>query len=307
MPEPAGPLSDPHPSSLNIIGCGSVGRTLARLWHERGVFEIRDLLNRSLESARSAVEFVGAGRAVEDYARLEPADAVMISAPDEAIESCCLRLCESGALLPGAVVFHVSGSLASGLLEPARRQGASVASIHPVKSFADPELSVQTFQGTFAAIEGDAAACTLLEDALARIAAKTFAVQPEFKTIYHAATVAVSNYLVALAEVGLRCLQKSGIDRPNAMEVIGPILQGTVRNVIELGTVRSLTGPIARGEPSVVRRQCQALAAWDETIEDVYRSLGRVALELSAAQGTASPEALAAIRAALEERRAKQP
>lgn len=79
--------------TLNVIGCGSVGKTLSRLWTQNGVFRVQSVLNRSLESGSRAVEFVGAGRAVDDYARLGPADLVMIATSDEAIETCCRRLC----------------------------------------------------------------------------------------------------------------------------------------------------------------------------------------------------------------------
>jgi len=290
----------PGAKTLNVIGCGRVGRTLCRLWHAEGVFRIGSVLNRSPESARKAVEFIGAGTPVEHYSRLEPADAVMITTPDEVIADCCRRLCEAPEPGPGRVAFHCSGSLASGVLEPARRRGAAVASAHPLRSFADPALAVHAFAGTPAAVEGDAAACALLEDALARLGALVFPIDPEAKTLYHAATVAISNYLVALCEVALRCLEKSGIDRPTATRMIGPILGGTVENVLELGPVRALTGPIARGELSVVERHRRALGEWDKNLEAVYRSLGLVAVELAAAQGHAPPDALAAIRRALE-------
>jgi len=286
--------------TINVIGCGKVGKTLSRLWTENRVFQVQSILNRSPQSSLRAVEFVGAGRAVDDYAELEPADLVMISASDEAIEDCCRQLCRSGSLYEGAVLFHLSGSLPSTLLEPAKSHGALVASVHPVKSFADPSRAAKTFTGTYCAIEGDPQACELVGDALRRCGARTFHVDPEFKTIYHAATVVVCNYLVALMEAGLRCFEQAGIPRETACEVIKPIVDGTVSNVFELGPVRALTGPIARGEPSVVGRQCEALGRWDEAIQCVYKSLGRVALELSAAQGNADPEALAAIKGILD-------
>src|SRR5689334_15094849 len=56
--------------TINIIGCGKAGRTLARLWHEDGVFRIQDILNRSIQSAAEAAAFIGAGRAVAGYADL---------------------------------------------------------------------------------------------------------------------------------------------------------------------------------------------------------------------------------------------
>ena len=142
----------------------------------------------------------------------------------------------------------------------------------------------------------------VLDAALQRCGAVTFAVKPELKTIYHAATVVVCNYLVALMEVGLRCFEQAGLPRETALKVIEPIVTGTVDNVFRLGPVQALTGPIARGEQAVVETQCEALARRDEQIEGIYRGLGRVAVELSAAQGNASPEALAAIEEVLGNR-----
>ena len=286
-------------NSINVIGCGKVGKTLSRLWTRHGIFRVQSVLNRSLRSSSQAVEFVGAGRAVDDYARLGHADLVMISTSDEAIETCCRRLCASGILTEGVIVFHTSGSLPSSLLESARSQGALIASLHPVKSFADPATASKTFAGTFCALEGDPQACDVLRDALRPCRATTFPVDPEFKTIYHAATVVTSNYLVALMEVALRCFEKAGIDRQAALDLMQPIATGTAANLFKLGPVRALTGPIARGEPSVVERQSKTLGQWDETIQAIYKTLGQIALDLSAEQGTATPEALAAIKKTL--------
>ena len=286
--------------TLNVIGCGNVGSTLARLWTRHRVFQVQCVLNRSLDSALRAVEFVGSGRAVATCDELQRADLVMISTADEAIETCCRQVSQSGLLDEGVVVFHSSGSLPSSLLYAAKSQGALVASMHPVKSFADPTRAVETFAGTFCALEGDPQACEVLRNALQRCDARTFHVDPEQKTIYHAATVVVCNYLVALMEVGLRCFEKAGVSRQTAREVMQPIVRGTVENVLELGPARALTGPIARGEPSVVERQAEALGEWDGLVQAVYKRLGQVAVELSTARGKADPEALAAISKVLE-------
>lgn len=282
--------------TLNVIGCGKVGRTLGRLWTEHRIFRVQSILNRSPESGSQAAEFVGDGRAVDRYDRLEKADLVMISASDEAIASCCRQLCPTGLLGQGVIVFHVSGSLSSAVLEPARSLGAAVASLHPVKSFADPAAAVRSFAGTFCALEGDPQACALLRASLEPCGGIPFDVDPRFKTVYHAATVMVCNYLVALLEVGLRCFEKAGLARETAVQVIRPIVTETVNNVFELGTVKALTGPVARGDRSVVERQSEALGRWDQAIQRVYQSLGRIALEIAAAQGKADPDALAAIQ-----------
>ena len=287
--------------TINVVGCGKVGKTLSRLWAVHNVFEVQTVLNRSLQSGLEAVAFVGSGRAVESYAQMEPADVGMSSTPDESIEACCLELCRQGLVGRRTVVFHCSGSLPSGLLEPAKKQGASIASLHPVKSFADPAGSVETFAGTYCAVEGDHQACQLIDHVLKRCGAKVFCVEPEFKTVYHAATVIVCNYLAALMEVGLRCFEKAGVPRAAATIIMEPIVSGTVETVFKLGPVAALTGPLARGEQAVVQTQCTALGRWDKQIEQVYKALGRVAVELSAAQGNADSDALAAIERCLDD------
>jgi predicted dinucleotide-binding enzyme len=40
---------------LDIVGAGKVGKTLARLWNQNGVFEIGSVANRSLESSEEAI------------------------------------------------------------------------------------------------------------------------------------------------------------------------------------------------------------------------------------------------------------
>lgn len=281
--------------TLNVIGCGKAGRTLARLWAERGVFRIGSVLNRSQASGAKAVEFIGAGRAAESYTRLGPADAVMIAASDEAIEGCCRSLCSAGVLRKGMTVFHLSGSLESSILSPAQEQGARIGSIHPVKSFAEPDRAAETFAGTFCAIEGDPQACEVLREAVERLDAETFPIDPAHKTLYHAGTVFVCNYLVALVEMGLRCFDEAGVPRETAVEIIHPMVAGTVENFFRLGPAAALTGPIARGEPAIVAKHAEALAHWNETAAQLYRTLGRIAADLSAEQGSATPQALAEI------------
>ena len=50
--------------TLNVIGAGRVGRTLASLWEEKHTFVIQDVLDGTEAGARSAVAFIGDGRPV---------------------------------------------------------------------------------------------------------------------------------------------------------------------------------------------------------------------------------------------------
>ena len=282
-------------TTLNIIGCGRVGRTLAHLFARHRAFDILDVFDNAREQSEAAVAFVAGGRAVGAIGGMRGADAWMLTPTDDHIAACCAELAATGLLQPGNIVFHCSGSLPSSDLAPAAAHGAAVASVHPLKSFADSAIAAKTFDGTYCAAEGDAAALAVLRPAFERIGARVSDIDPAFKTIYHAASVIVCNYLTALLETGLRSYEKAGSKREDALRMMEPLVRETLDNVFKLGTVQALTGPIARGDHAVVARQVDALAAWDPRVGAIYRELGTVAVELARAQGQADVTALAAI------------
>ncbi len=268
-------------SALNVIGCGKLGRTLGRLWSDRQIFSAQDIVNRSYESAQSAVAFVGAGTAVEADTSLRPAAVWMIAAPDGQIVECCRRIAASGKLEPGCIVFHCSGALSSSELRAAADCGAVVASVHPVASFADPRGMLSRFDGTYCCIEGDAGAQDVLACAFTGIGAKMLRIDAASKIVYHAGAVFASNYLVALLEVALQAFAASGIPRAAALELMRPLVQGSVDNVFDLGPAGALTGPVARGDFALVKRQHAALAAQDPAMAELYRHLALAAAKLA--------------------------
>ena len=72
-------------TTLNLIGAGRVGRTLATVWARHGVFEILDVLTSSRESAEQACAAIGHGRPVAGLQDMRPADAWMVAVQDARI------------------------------------------------------------------------------------------------------------------------------------------------------------------------------------------------------------------------------
>ena len=280
--------------TLNIIGAGRVGRTLTALWFQRKVFAIQSVLNRTLAHARDAVSFIGAGRAVAALPAMQPAGVWLLATPDGEIARTAASLADSGLglLRAGDVVFHCSGAMSASDLRTVVPRGVLVASVHPLKSFADPAEALRTFTGTYCSAEGDAAALAVLKPAFEQIGARVAVIDAQFKTVYHAASVMVCNYLTALMEAGLQCYEKAGLPRDTATAMMAPLVRETLDNVLRLGTVNALTGPIARGDHAVVARQLQALRQFNPQLAEIYRVLGVTAVQLSRAQGGASAESL---------------
>ncbi|MFO0955869.1 MAG: Rossmann-like and DUF2520 domain-containing protein [Isosphaeraceae bacterium] len=270
---------------LNIVGCGKVGRAIGRLWFRSGTFRPGGIANARVESSRRAVEFLGAGAVVESFGELPESDVTWIAANDDALAEIARRLAAQGAIRPGDVVFHSSGALAASVLGPLADLGAFVASVHPLRSFADPAIAATGFAGTWCGCEGDGRALEILEPAFRSIGGRTFAIASGAKPIYHASAVFASNYLVALVEVAVRCGREAGIDRETTLKVLGPLMRGTLDNIDELGPAGALTGPIARGDARFVADQERALRERDPQIARLYREMGRVAAELAREKG----------------------
>lgn len=266
------PAAGALPPTLNIIGAGHVGRALGRVFARGGVFTVQDVLTRSPASARAAVAFIGAGRALGAEAPMRRADVTMLAVGDDQIGAACAALAASAAL-DGAIVFHCSGALSSAALDAAARAGAAVASVHPIRSFADPDAVAAHFAGTFCGIEGDAAALDLLGAALRAAGAQPVPIDAAAKTVYHAAAVFASNYLVTVLDAALRAYQAAGIPEPVARELLRPLASETLANVLRLGPAQALSGPVARGDWATVERQGLGVTEWDPDTGRLYRDL----------------------------------
>lgn len=285
---------------LDIVGAGKVGRALARLWAQAGVFEIGCVVNQSIESSQAAVDFIGEGRPAERLSEIGPLDVLMISTSDRCIEGCAQSVARERNASPADVVaFHCSGSLSSDNLQALRQIGCNIGSVHPIKSFAEPLRALNTFDGTFCAMEGNRLAIDCLRDAISRIGGRSFEIDQASKVIYHAGSVFASNYLTAMIYAGVCCLEKSNIPYKQAMEVLQQIVTGTVENIFKLGPVPALTGPISRGESEVVQRQLKALAQWQPEIADAYRAAGVLAVDMAHAQNGAIDSELGDIKRVL--------
>lgn len=270
--------------SLTIIGAGRVGKTLARCMHRQKVAIIADVVTRSAQSADAAVQFIGGGNALCDIAELGSADIFMLAVPDDQIESCCVQLVKSGRLQPHNVVFHCSGALPCSILNAARTAGAAVASIHPIRSFADPAMVADHFINTYCGVEGDDAALAILSPLLTKIGAVLVPIAGNSKTLYHAAAVFASNYIVSVMSVAQQALVAAGIDDADALAILLPLTRESIENVARLGPAAALTGPIARGDTEVVARQQAAIMNWDRDYGVLYQHLVLATQRLAASR-----------------------
>lgn len=268
--------------TLNIIGAGHLGQTLGKLWSAGQQVRVGHILNRSPQSTDAAIAFIGAGHAATSIATLPNTDITLIATPDAHIADCCAELAANGSLNANSIVFHCSGALSSTVLSTAAAQGAAVASIHPVRSFAQPAQTAANFSGTLCGVEGDAGALEVLAHCFGAIGASFVAIAAEHKVLYHAAAVFACNYLVTLQDVAQTTYGKAGIAPDVALRLMEPLVRETIDNIFSKGPAQALSGPIARGDLATVDKQQQALTLWRKDYAGLYQALATLTTTLAA-------------------------
>ena len=272
--------------TLNLVGAGRVGQTLARLWQQHGTFAMQDVLTTTPASARAACAAIGAGRPVDDPRAMRPADVWMLAVPDTQLPQVARALASvwaaSATLDTQTMAFHCSGALGSTQLAPLATLGWQTASAHSILSFATVDSAAAQFAGSACALEGNTHACDLLRLAYTAIGGRCFSLATEQKLLYHAAAVFATNFLPVLQSVAEDAWRSAGVPADLVLGLRATLLTQAVHNITTLGPAAALTGPAARGDTAAIARQTLAVTAWDADAGAAYHALSVLALRLAA-------------------------
>ena len=173
------------------------------------------------------------------------------------------------------VAFHSSGALSSRELDPLRKAGVAVASVHPLMTFvagAYPSLTDVPF-----AIEGDDKATRVARQIARELGGESFALPAAYKAAYHAWATMTSPLLLAFLVTLEEAARAAGLTREDARRKSLPIIRQTLANYASLGPARSFSGPLIRGDVETVTKHLAVLRKHPATRE-VYVALARAAL-----------------------------
>lgn len=271
-------------AEIVIIGAGRLGASLGRALSEKG-HVIRALTCRRKSSAAESRAVIGQGKAMTDIvSAARRGSVIFLCLPDKEILRAACRLAGSRADWTGRTVFHTSGLLPSRVLEPLKKKGAFVASFHPGQAFSSKKTRPSHFRGISFGLEGDKEALVLARGLVRQLGGRTLIIPEDAKPLYHTALAFASNFLVILSEAAARLLKEAGIPANKATHILMPLLQGTLRNVKELDTGESLTGPLVRGDEATVGSHLEALKRLPQYAK-VYRNLSLMGLEIARKSG----------------------
>ncbi|HLV60299.1 MAG TPA: DUF2520 domain-containing protein [Fredinandcohnia sp.] len=265
----------------DIVGFGRIGEALAVSLTRAG-WTTR-AWSPSLRGRATAAGALVEGPRPEDF---PSAPVVFLAVSDAAVAEVAANL----PVRPGQVVAHLSGALGLDALAPAAERGAEVGSLHPLVAVPSGQDGLPP---CFAAVEGSPRARAVLEGIARALGLRPFSLPPEGRAAYHAAASLAANGLVALESLAVRILASLGLRRDEALAALLPLVRSAVDGLERRGLPGALTGPVARGDASTVRRHLDALAESDALA--TYRALFVEALRLARELGEADPARLDAI------------
>ena len=146
-------------------------------------------------------------------------------------------------------------------------------------------------------IEGDPLARRLAGKLVGLLGARSVLLDSKNLALYHAGAVVVSNYVVALADLGRSLLVQAGVAPDEALPALIPLLTSVVQNLAQVGLPAALTGPVERGDVSSVERHLEALKRRAPGMVEIYRLLGREVLRIALAKSPLDADAVARLEA----------
>ncbi|MHB1335816.1 MAG: Rossmann-like and DUF2520 domain-containing protein [Candidatus Humimicrobiaceae bacterium] len=297
---------------ISIIGSGRLGSTLACAVDNANSQEVSivSVSSRTEKTLLAAKELLGNSSkkiffTQNNFLAAKISNCIFICTPDDEIKKTCSEIFktsegfndkEENKVFSGQpeepakgrnnikhpeemIVFHFSGSKKLDVLDSAGKAGASVACMHPLKSFASACETAKTLENTLYGVTYDKKDINAKKtiDILSKILkGRTIFVENDKKTLYHACACIASNYLVSLMDFATDAGSEVGLDPRVFLSGLINLSEGTLLNVKKLGTKKALTGPIARGDISTINEHIEIIKSLNRNdIKELYEIMGK--------------------------------
>jgi len=273
--------------SLTIIGAGRLGTAMAIALSRVG-YPIHALVSRRRARLKQAARLLDETVPLLVLEELrEVGQVVLITTPDDQLSSVTKHLrTVNFNKRRTRVALHTSGALSSKVLSQLSDRGWRVGSIHPLVSVSEPKAGAKSLVSAFWCLEGDLQALRQARNIVKELRGHSFSINANAKPLYHAAAVMSSGNIVALFDTAVDMFERSGLKRDRAHEVLIPLLQSTMANLIKSSPSQALTGTFSRGDVATVERHLKALSGKQlRDARELYRLLGRKSLVLAEEKG----------------------
>ena len=132
-----------------------------------------------------------------------------------------------------------------------------------------------------------------------KLGSRSFIFKPDDKPLYHTACTIASNYVTVLMALSESLLEKAGISKKLRIEILLPLVKGTLDNIEQNSVSGSLTGPVSRGDLETLISHLKCLETHPSLLR-IYKDLAAQALEIARKEKYLSPNKIRKIKALLE-------
>lgn len=256
--------------SVVIVGFGRIGGAIA-LGLKAAGWSVATL-PRSADAVRRAAAL---RITLADHDDLRAAKLCILAVPDAAVHA-AMDLVEED-LGPGTALVHCSGALPLTVFSTAKTK-REFGSFHPLAAVSDPKDSLSGHTVALASTSRELHA--LLVKMAAALDMTPLEVPETGRAAYHAGAVLSAGLLVSLLDGAISALQEAGLNRDDALKALLPLSKSALRGAESRGLEKGLTGPVVRGDVSVVQAHLESLPP---ELGSLYRLLSRRALRLTPA------------------------
>jgi predicted short-subunit dehydrogenase-like oxidoreductase (DUF2520 family) len=265
-------------SRVVLIGPGRAGRAFAQSWRKAGG-RIAAVFGRE---ARESSSVPGLPVLSVETSAFEPCDLVVLAVPDDVVGAVAMRL---AGRLACRFAMHLSGAIGSEALAPLARNGAEVASVHPVRPFTGARD--EDWRGAFVAIEGQPRAIAVAEAIAEAVGAHPYSLASGNRSLYHACATLAAGGTAALVSIAVRGWVAAGIPEDVARETLAGLASRATAAVGSQSFSQAFTGAVARRDAGTVRSHLAALADDPRTLS-LYRTLAEEILSRTDGTGRES-------------------
>ena len=287
-----------------LIGAGRLAASLVPALL-KAHYPIASIASPDAISAGSLIARYPGPRASDVSAAVtESTDLLLLAVPDGAISSLAQQLAEGNGGWEGRTVLHHAGALGLEPLSPLQQQGAAIGLLHPFQCLGQDASDLDLLAGSWARVEGCTRGRRLAEQLALDLALRLLPLEEltaEQRIGYHVAASLASNDLVAVLSLARDLLTELGLDPTVAEQAITAIAEGTTRQLAHGGVASALTGPVIRGDASVVSEHLRILGRRNADHAAIHRGLAQRLLKLAQQHDPTARERLREIERLLED------
>jgi predicted short-subunit dehydrogenase-like oxidoreductase (DUF2520 family) len=286
---------------LGFVGAGRLARCLAAVWSRAG-YPVTAISSRS---AASAHEFAGElpECLVADSASAvtQHADIVFLTVPDDAIGATANALRLDHAHGNAKAIVHCSGATPVDVLASVAAQGADIGGFHPLFLFGGLPSDQTRIAGCSVTIEASGPLHDTLTALVQALGCHPLSIPPGGRLLYHAAAHYAASFALCSLSETVTLWKELGFAEDDALRAVLPMLAGTIETAREKGLPGALSGPVSRGDASIVIKQLALLQDLGGDHAALYALLSRRAVALAKRRASPPPaQALDAMSHAIE-------